>query len=70
MTLIKVLCTSKTFHYLKNLWYIDLSITNHVCISQQHFLNYYFVQKPENIWIRSDSVAIVKIHIVHIKLKK
>lgn len=37
MILPKTISTSRSFEYLKTLWHVDFSITDHICISRQRF---------------------------------
>lgn len=47
--LLKRIFLSYSLKYLKNLWHIDSGTTTHICISCQFFLDYYPINKKEDV---------------------
>ena len=68
--LLKTGSTFPLLRYLQNLYHIDFSATNHICVSRQHFVEYYFISQEEDNWTGAGSVQAIGKATVQIELTK
>lgn len=70
MILPKINLISRPFEYLKNLSHIDFSVTDHICISYQRFLEYYLIDRKEKVWMGDGSINAIGMGTVRLELTK